>query len=164
MRLVATTCVELAANIDAERSPDEKLLADQIQESTVDTLPRGDLSALPIDREVNPVEILFLGADGRRLETHPLTDAQVVSNSRLVRQLARCFPIEVLVGHSEYRSLEGSPWFREADPDYRTTKPDPGEEFVRRVRLSLNDLSLATANTWRIRRESPPEHMPRPRR
>lgn len=92
---------------------------------------------------------------------HPLTDAQVVANARLVRQLAECFPIEVLVGHSEYRGLEGSLWFREADPGYRTTKLDPGGEFMRRVRQSLKDMSLATATSWRNQSEdTPPEHPP----
>jgi N-acetylmuramoyl-L-alanine amidase len=72
----------------------------------------------------------------------PLTEAQVVANVALVRGLASRHPIEVLLGHLEYRRMEGSPLFEERDPAYRTAKPDPGAEFMARVRAGVADLGL----------------------
>lgn len=77
----------------------------------------------------------------------PLTDAQVAANAALVRHLASRFPIEVVIGHSEYRSLEGTPYFRERDPDYRTTKPDPGPAFTAAVRAAVADLGLRASGS-----------------
>lgn len=72
----------------------------------------------------------------------PLTDAQVEADARLVRNLAARFPITHLIGHSEAVRLDGKIYFRERDPKYRNTKPDPGERFMKRVRAKLADLKL----------------------
>lgn len=72
----------------------------------------------------------------------PLTDAQVDSDASLVRYLAGKFPITYLLGHSEYRRMEKTPLFHEAVPGYRTTKSDPGDDFMRLVRSKLRDLDL----------------------
>lgn len=72
----------------------------------------------------------------------PLTDAQVAANAALVRWLAATYPITHLIGHLEYRSLEGHPYFEERDPTYRTTKPDPGVAFLSQVRAQVVDLAL----------------------
>jgi N-acetyl-anhydromuramyl-L-alanine amidase AmpD len=72
-----------------------------------------------------------------------LTDAQVAANVALVRGLAALHPIEVLLGHLEYRAMESSPLFEERDPTYRTSKPDPGADFMVRVRQGVADLDLA---------------------
>ena len=77
--------------------------------------------------------------DGDR---NPLTPAQVRANTLLVRQLCASLPIGWLIGHSEYRSLEGTPLFVEVDPDYRTVKPDPGAAFLAEVRAGVADLGL----------------------
>ena len=75
---------------------------------------------------------------------HPLTDAQVAADVALVRDLKARFPgITHLIGHHEYLALEGHPYFRERDPNYRTRKGDPGPAFMRRVRAELADLALA---------------------
>lgn len=74
---------------------------------------------------------------------HPLTDAQVAADVALVRGLAARYPIEVLLGHLEYRRMEGSPLFEERDPGYRTSKPDPGADFMAKVRAGVADLGLA---------------------
>ncbi len=74
---------------------------------------------------------------------HPLTAAQVAADIALIRGLAARYPIEVLLGHLEYRRMEGSPLFEERDPAYRTTKPDPGAAFMASVRAGLTDLPLA---------------------
>lgn len=73
----------------------------------------------------------------------PLTDAQVAANVALIRWLKATYPtITHLIGHQEYRALEGTPLFRELDPSYRNHKPDPGEDFLRRVRAEVADLGL----------------------
>lgn len=76
-------------------------------------------------------------------ERWPLTDAQVAANAALVRWLTARHPITHLVGHAEYRGLEDTPLFEERDPAYRTTKPDPGADFLARVRSAVADLPLA---------------------
>jgi N-acetylmuramoyl-L-alanine amidase len=72
----------------------------------------------------------------------PLTDAQVEADARLVRYLAGKFPITHLVGHSEVARMEGKIYFRERDPKYRNSKPDPGARFMKLVRARLTDLAL----------------------
>jgi N-acetylmuramoyl-L-alanine amidase len=73
---------------------------------------------------------------------HPLTAAQVAANALLVRQLCATLPLRWLIGHSEYRALEGTPLFVERDPAYRTVKPDPGAAFLEAVRAAVADLEL----------------------
>jgi N-acetylmuramoyl-L-alanine amidase len=80
--------------------------------------------------------------DGDKL---PLTPAQVQSDAALVRYLAAKYPITHLIGHMEYRKMEGTPFFLELDPKYRNTKPDPGAEFMRKVRELVADLKLQGA-------------------
>ncbi len=72
----------------------------------------------------------------------PLTDAQVLADAALIRGLAARYPIEVLLGHLEYRAMEKSPLFEERDPNYRTSKPDPGADFMVKVRAAVGDLGL----------------------
>lgn len=72
----------------------------------------------------------------------PLTKEQLRSNTRLVRSLAKTYPIEYLIGHYEYTAFEGNPLWLEKDSGYRTTKTDPGEEFMNKVRSNLSDLSF----------------------
>ncbi len=73
----------------------------------------------------------------------PLTDAQVDANAALVRWLASRHDLTHLIGHHEYRQLEGHPWFEERDPGYRTAKSDPGAAFMDAVRARVVDLGLA---------------------
>jgi hypothetical protein len=72
----------------------------------------------------------------------PLTEAQVKADAALVRYLAGKYPITHLIGHMEYRRMESTPFFLELDPKYRNTKPDPGAEFMRKVRALVEDLKL----------------------
>ncbi|MDP2307807.1 MAG: peptidoglycan recognition family protein [Pseudomonadota bacterium] len=72
----------------------------------------------------------------------PLTEAQVDANVALVRWIAARQPITHVIGHLEYRSLEVTPLFEERDPTYRTTKPDPGADFMAAVRARLTDTTL----------------------
>jgi N-acetyl-anhydromuramyl-L-alanine amidase AmpD len=66
-----------------------------------------------------------------------LTMSQVESNVRLIQYLKERWPIEQVIGHLEYRSLEGTSLFLELDPKYRTGKADPGERFMEEVRRRL---------------------------
>lgn len=77
--------------------------------------------------------------DGQK---NPLTEAQVKADAALVRYLAGKWPITHLIGHMEYRRMEGHRYFLELDPKYRNQKPDPGEEFMRKVRALVADLNL----------------------
>jgi hypothetical protein len=72
----------------------------------------------------------------------PLTPEQVAANVKLVRYLAASFPITHLIGHLEYKKMEGHPYFKEPDPDYRTGKIDPGADFMAAVRAQVPDLKL----------------------
>jgi N-acetylmuramoyl-L-alanine amidase len=72
----------------------------------------------------------------------PLTPAQIRADAALVRYLAKKYPITHLIGHREYRRMEKHPYFLELDPKYRNTKPDPGAEFMLKVRDLVADLKL----------------------
>lgn len=72
----------------------------------------------------------------------PLTPEQEEANTRLVRALVNTYPIEYLIGHYEYTAFEGHPLWLEKDSGYRTTKTDPGEEFMRKIRKNLKNLSF----------------------
>jgi len=78
--------------------------------------------------------------DGRRWS---LTQAQVDANARLVRWLATTYPITHLIGHHEYRLMEGHPYFEELIPSFRTGKVDPGPAFMSAVRAQVADLGLS---------------------
>jgi len=70
-----------------------------------------------------------------------LTNKQLQSNEKVIRYLVAKYPtIEYVIGHYEYRSLEGTPLFIEKDPTYRNAKQDPGENFMRSLRKNLFDL------------------------
>jgi N-acetyl-anhydromuramyl-L-alanine amidase AmpD len=72
----------------------------------------------------------------------PLTQAQVQANVALIRSFAKRWPIERVIGHLEYRKLEGSSYFLELDPNYRTGKPDPGAAFMQSVRKELEGTGI----------------------
>jgi N-acetyl-anhydromuramyl-L-alanine amidase AmpD len=76
---------------------------------------------------------------------YPLTAAQEVANIRLVRWLAGRYAITHLIGHHEYRRMEGHAYFVERDPKYRNEKPDPGDDFMKKVRAGVADLGLQDA-------------------
>jgi N-acetylmuramoyl-L-alanine amidase len=76
------------------------------------------------------------------LSDMPLTEAQIQSNAMLVRCIVSRHDIKYLIGHHEYRELEGTPLFVESDPNYRTRKIDPGDDFMTAVRSKLTDLGL----------------------
>ena len=78
-------------------------------------------------------------ADGESL---PMTEAQLEANSRLIRYLARKYPIEYVLGHSEYHRFRDTDWWKETDNSYFTDKNDPDIAFMNRLRSTLSDLAL----------------------
>lgn len=78
---------------------------------------------------------------------YPLTEAQVVADAALVRELVRRYHVTRLLGHHEVMALaaRGDLDYVERDPKYRNDKPDPGARFMSAVRARLADLALAGA-------------------
>ncbi len=72
-----------------------------------------------------------------------LTPAQVNANVYLIRMLKHKYPsIKYLIGHSEYRQFRNTPLWKETDPDYITSKIDPGPKFMHQVRKRVKCLDL----------------------
>ncbi|MFT5585883.1 MAG: N-acetylmuramoyl-L-alanine amidase [Cognaticolwellia sp.] len=69
----------------------------------------------------------------------PLTQAQAAANIALVCWLSTQHDLSHLIGHHEYRLMEGSALFDEVDPRYRTAKIDPGDAFMAQVRGALEE-------------------------
>lgn len=67
-------------------------------------------------------------------EESPLTHKQLKANIKLVKYLAKKYSIDFLIGHYEYTNFEGHPLWLEVDKGYRTTKIDPGKDFMTKVR------------------------------
>lgn len=70
----------------------------------------------------------------------PLTKDQLKANIWLVNYLNEKYNIEYLIGHYEYINFEGHPLWLEKDDGYRTTKEDPGQEFMEQVREATKSL------------------------
>ena len=67
-----------------------------------------------------------------------LTESQVRANVALVRHLQKKYPkIDRVIGHYEYRELEGGVYFKELVAGYRTAKIDPGPKFMKSLRERL---------------------------
>jgi beta-N-acetylhexosaminidase len=82
-----------------------------------------------------------VGGQGNKKED--LTSAQLEANIKLVRHLKEKYPtITHLIGHHEYRDLEGTELWLEKDKGYRTQKSDPGDKFMSDVRDAVTDLNL----------------------
>lgn len=72
----------------------------------------------------------------------PLTNAQLKSNIWLVKYLAKKYDIEYVIGHHEYTLFEGHDLWLEQDEGYRTTKTDPGEAFMSKVRKATTQFEF----------------------
>lgn len=73
---------------------------------------------------------------------HPLTEAQVKANIRIVKYLTARYPLEYLIGHHEYYAFRNTPLWKETDPNYITQKTDPGNAFMEAVRKKVRRLKL----------------------
>jgi N-acetylmuramoyl-L-alanine amidase len=83
-----------------------------------------------------------IGIENIGSEKNPLTDAQLQANKMLIDQLAHKYPIELVIGHLEYKQLKKTKWWKETDPNYITGKSDPGLDFMKRLRSQLSDKKL----------------------
>lgn len=72
----------------------------------------------------------------------PLTEKQLKTNIKLVKYLAKKYDIQFLIGHYEYTNFEGHPLWLEVDEGYRTTKTDPGIDFMAKVRKATEKLNF----------------------
>lgn len=72
----------------------------------------------------------------------PLTKAQLKANEELIRYLKKKYAIDYVIGHHEYTLFQQTDLWKEADPDYRTVKTDPGDKFMNQLRKNLSDLEL----------------------
>jgi N-acetylmuramoyl-L-alanine amidase len=73
----------------------------------------------------------------------PLTEAQLKANIYLVKYLKKKYAsIEYLIGHHEYTFFQNTPLWKESDPNYRTGKNDPGDEFMNKLRKNVKELQL----------------------
>jgi N-acetyl-anhydromuramyl-L-alanine amidase AmpD len=91
-----------------------------------------------------------------------LTPAQLAANVRLISVLANRHPsLRWVIGHSEYRDFEhpahpARSLFREAIPDYRTEKVDPGRRFMKALRRRLKRLALGQETRLPEQAPAPP--------
>lgn len=72
----------------------------------------------------------------------PLTKAQIKANIWLVKYLAKKYAIDYLIGHYEYTNFEGHELWLEKDNAYRTTKTDPGADFLDAVKEGTKKLKF----------------------
>ncbi len=104
-------------------------------------MPENYMARHVIGLNYSSIGVENIGGKGNKKED--LTKAQLKSNIKLVRYLKEKYPtITKLIGHYEYRELEGSEEWLELDSGYRTEKKDPGEKFMRAVRSKVRDLNL----------------------
>lgn len=72
----------------------------------------------------------------------PLTKAQLKANAALIRYLNKKYDFDYVIGHHEYYDFQNTPLWKETDPDYLTSKQDPGDKFMKRLRKKLDDLNF----------------------
>lgn len=90
---------------------------------------------------------LAIGIENVGSDDMPLTKEQLKANEELIRYLERKYAIDYVIGHFEYQNFQTTDLWKEADPDYRTVKTDPGEEFMTKLRKNLADLNLKPVPT-----------------
>ena len=78
-------------------------------------------------------------ADGKSL---PLTDEQIRANIELILHLSEQHQVEYVIGHHEYQQFIGHPLWLETDATYLTSKTDPGDANMRRIRAGLARIDL----------------------
>lgn len=90
---------------------------------------------------------LAIGVENIGSDDMPLTKYQLKANEELVRYLKRKYEIDYVIGHHEYQNFQTTDLWKEADPDYRTVKTDPGDAFMKKLRKNLEDLNLKPVPT-----------------
>ncbi len=90
---------------------------------------------------------LAIGIENIGGDKMPLTKNQLKANEKLIRYLEKKYAIEYVIGHHEYQNFQATDLWKEADPDYRTVKTDPGDAFMKKLRKNLSDLNLKPVPT-----------------
>jgi len=90
---------------------------------------------------------LAIGVENIGGDDMPLTKEQLKANEELIRYLKRKYGIDYVIGHHEYQNFQTTDLWKEADPDYRTVKTDPGDDFMKKLRKNLADLNLKPVPT-----------------
>ncbi|SFV57892.1 Beta-hexosaminidase [hydrothermal vent metagenome] len=104
-------------------------------------MPENWMARHVIGLNYSSIGVENVGGKGNKKDD--LTPAQLEANIKLVRYLKEKYPtITHLIGHHEYRELEGSELWLELDKGYRTKKSDPGDRFMSAVRNQVADLKL----------------------
>jgi N-acetylmuramoyl-L-alanine amidase len=93
-------------------------------------------------RHVIGLNYCAIGIENVGSNTYPLTQAQLFANEKLVRYLAKKYPIQYLIGHYEHTLFKNTSLWRETNPYYRSDKSDPGKTFMKSIREELQDLNL----------------------
>ena len=83
-----------------------------------------------------------IGVENIGGKDNPLTEKQIIANAKLVRYLKSKYPIEYVIGHSEYGKFRKSILWKETSATYFTGKEDPGIAFMQKVRILIKDLNL----------------------
>jgi len=83
-----------------------------------------------------------IGVENIGSVSNPLTEKQVAANVALINYLSKKYPIEYVIGHSEYGKFRKTPLWKETDPNYFTGKADPGESFLKQVREGIKNLNV----------------------
>ncbi|MCE7053411.1 N-acetylmuramoyl-L-alanine amidase [Algoriphagus sp. AGSA1] len=90
---------------------------------------------------------LAIGVENIGSDKMPLTKQQLKANEELVRYLKSKYEIDYVIGHHEYQNFQTTELWKEANPDYRTIKTDPGDSFMKKLRKNLEDLNLKPVPT-----------------
>ena len=107
-------------------------------------MPENWMARHVIGLNYSSIGVENVGGKGNKKDD--LTPAQLNSNIALVRYLKAKYPtITTMIGHHEYREMEGTELWLEMDKGYRTKKADPGDKFMTDVRAEVSDLNLSGA-------------------
>lgn len=90
---------------------------------------------------------LAIGVENIGSDDMPLTKEQLKANEELIRYLEKKYAIDYVIGHHEYQNFQTTDLWKEANPDYRTIKTDPGDTFMNKLRKNLSDLKLKPVPT-----------------
>ncbi|MEO5998779.1 MAG: peptidoglycan recognition family protein, partial [Chitinophagaceae bacterium] len=85
-------------------------------------------------RHVIGLNYCAIGVENVGSDKALLTEAQLKSNEALIRYLVAKYPVKYLIGHYEYKQYIGDPLWKEVDPEYLTSKTDPGVGFMKDIR------------------------------
>jgi N-acetylmuramoyl-L-alanine amidase len=96
-------------------------------------------------RHVIGLNYCAIGIENVGSNDFPLTKAQLFANEKLIRYLAKKYPIQYLIGHYEHTLFKNTSLWRETNPYYHSDKIDPGKSFMKSIREELQDMGLKGA-------------------